>query len=150
LLLQVNFNCLHSETKRQTAYLSQTGGDRPPPTLGAASASEDESDGEGGGGYSDDGGYDSDGDGGGGGASEADDAQWAAIDAFARRKAQAATKGGTGRFSRIEEEVSSRGAAQVIVLWVFEGAGWWSGFGRVCVRDPRLLLCIFFVLLRTN
>ena len=44
-------------------------------------------------------------------------------DNLARRKAQAATKGGTGRFSRIEEEVSSPGAAQVIVLWVFEGAG---------------------------
>ncbi len=101
---------------RQMAYVFNLGGDRPPPTLGRDSESQDEEEDEEENESEDDGARrgkrrhqnhgdadghdDSD-------AGEGDDAQWAAVDAFALRKSQAAANsGGGGRFSKIEEEVS--------------------------------------------
>ncbi len=92
----------------QTLDVLNQGGDRLPPTLGHESELQEEEDGS----DSDVEGavrgraryHDDDADDGGSDASEGEDAQWAAVDAFALRKPQG--KGGGGRFSRIEEEVS--------------------------------------------
>jgi hypothetical protein len=94
------------------------GEDRPPPMLGGGSESEEWESSDGsealpmaGKGR----GYDSS-DGGGGSAGDSNEEEWAAVDAFARRSSRPARgSGGSGKFSRIEDEVRLQAVDGVVM-----------------------------------